>query len=67
MLYEVITSNEINDIKEVVKEILKIEFEDGVKFEIESVDIKVRCTMGKQKERQDEALDTTHMGLSHLT
>lgn len=31
-------SNEINDIKEVVKEILKIEYEDGVTFDANSVE-----------------------------
>lgn len=31
-------SNEINDIKEVVKEILKIEYEDGVTFDIKSIE-----------------------------
>jgi predicted nucleotidyltransferase component of viral defense system len=31
-------SNDINDIKEVIKEILKIEFEDGVTFDIKSVE-----------------------------
>lgn len=31
-------SNDINDIKEVVKEILEIEFEDGLKFDTESVE-----------------------------
>lgn len=31
-------SNDINDIKEVVKEILEIEFEDGLKFDTDSVE-----------------------------
>ena len=31
-------SNEINDIKEVIKEILKIEFEDGVTFDANSIE-----------------------------
>ena len=32
-------SNDINDIKEVVKEILEIEFEDGLKFDTDSVEV----------------------------
>ena len=33
-----VISNEINDIKDVVKEIMKIEYEDGVTFDIKSVE-----------------------------